>query len=462
MKKFFYPLIFSLLSYTSYSQQDLSLLFLSEVGQHTFANPAFESEYDISVGIPLLSSNYIGFSNSGFTYNDVFSRERGILRLNLNNLVGELDNKNYFEADASINILHVGYRSSDRLYLTFNLSARSFKSVMYPGDLVDFVVAGNEPFIGEELSVAPVVESFSFVELGVGASYKLNERLNIGARLKILGGIESATTQNSQLNLLTDADTYHLTAVANASLFTSNFQRMDAEGLDLSNVNFMNNLGIALDLGATYQVTDRLELGLSLLDLGAISWKENTYEYYLDPDEANYTFEGEPINELFEDGSAPFSAIIDTIQENFDFQERTITSYSTALPVKSYLTGKYRISNSLSAGAALFMQHYKDRWKSGLGLNLTKQFSRQITTSFTYSMRDNTYNNFGGGISLNLKPVQLYLVSDNLLNALYYGVTDGKFNGYINNARSMNFRFGINLVFGDRKRPQLPPSSGHY
>lgn len=462
MKKFFYPLILSLLSYITYGQQDLSLLFLSEVGQHTFANPAFESEYDVSVGIPLISSNYIGFSNSGFTYNDVFSRESGSLHLNLNSLVGELDNKNYFEADASLNILHVGYRRSDRLYLSFNLTARSYKSAMYPGDLVDFVVAGNEPFIGERLSISPLIESFSFVELGFGASYTINNRLNIGARLKVLGGIESATTQNSQLDLFTDADTYHLTAVAHATLFTSNYQRMDSEGLNLGNVNFMNNLGIALDLGATYQITDRLELGVSLLDLGAISWKENTYEYYLDPDKANYTFEGEPINELFEDGSAPFSAIIDTIQENFDFQERTIISYSTALPVKSYLTGKYQISNSLRAGAVLFLQHYQDRWKSGLGLNLTKQFSRQITTSLTYSMKDNTYNNFGGGISLNLKPVQLYLVSDNLLNALYYGVTDGKFNGYINNAQSMNFRFGINLVFGQRKTPQLPPLDQGY
>lgn len=458
MKKFFYPLFLLLLSYTGYSQQDLSLLFLSEVGQHSYANPAFHSEYELTIGIPILSSNYIGLSNSGFTYNDIFSRENGSLRLNLDDLVGELSDVNHFEADASIDLLQLGYRTSERLFLSLNLTARSYKSVMYPGDLVDFLVAGNEPFIGEQLRVSPKVESFSFVELGLGASYKLTERLRIGGRLKLLGGIESATTQNAQLDLLTDADTYHLTAVANASLLTSNFQRMDAEGLDLGNINFVNNLGVAVDLGATYEVTDRLELGLSLLDIGAIKWKENTYEYYLDPQEANYTFEGSPINELFEEGSAPFSAIIDTIQDNFDFQERSSTAYTTSLPVKSYLTGKYRFSNSLSAGAAVFMQHYQDRWKTGLGLNLTKQFSRLLTTSFTYSMREDTYNNFGGGISLNLKPVQLYLVSDNLLNALYYGVTDGKFNGYINNSRSMNIRFGINLIFGDRDRPELPSS----
>ena len=458
MKKLLYSLLLTSLPLAGYSQQDLSLLFLSEVGQHSYANPAFESEYGLTVGLPILSSNYVGLSNTGFTYNDVFSRNNGSLYLNLDNLVGELDDVNHFEADASIDLLHLNYKADEYLSFSLNLTARTYKNVMYPGDLVDFIVAGNEPFIGDQLSVSPAVESFSFVELGLGASYRLTERLRIGGRLKLLGGIESATTQHAQLDLQTDADTYHLTAVANASLLTSNFQRMDAEGLDLRNVNFMNNLGFAIDIGATYQVTDRLEVGLSLLDLGSVKWKENIYEYYLDPQQANYTFEGSPINELFEDGSAPFEAIIDTIQDNFDFQERTSSSYSTSLPVKSYLTGKYQLTNSLSAGAAVFMQHYQDRWKSAVGLNLTKQFSRLLTTSLTYSMREDTYDNFGGGISLNLKPVQFYLVSDNLLNALYHGVTDGKFNGYINNSRSMNVRFGINLVFGDRDRPSLPAS----
>ncbi len=460
MKKFLYTSLISLIALTGYGQQDLSLVFLREVGQHNFANPAFQPEYQVNVGLPIISSNYIGLSNSGFSYNDVISKENGSLYLNLDNLVGTLDDKNYFEADANVDLLHLSFRTTDRLFLSFNLSARTHKSAMYPGDLVDFIVAGNEPFIGEQLNVSPTVESFSFAELGFGASYKLTDRFTVGGKLKLLGGIENATTNHAELHLQTEADTYHLTAVANASLLTSNFQRMDEDGFDLGNLNFMNNLGFAVDLGATFQASDRLQLGISVLDLGSIKWKENLYEYYLDPAQANYTFEGSPINDLFKDGEAPYNAIIDTIQDNFEFQERTTSAYSTSLPVKSYLTGNYQISNSLSAGAAIFMQHYQDRWKSGLGLNLTKQFGRVLTTSFTYSMREDTYNNFGGGISLNLKPVQFYLVSDNLLNAVYHGVTDGKLNGYINNAQSMNLRFGINLVFGQRERQPVPSSLG--
>ena len=458
MKKFLYTTIISFITLTGYGQQDLSMVFLREVGQHSFANPAFQPEYQVNVGLPVISSTYVGLSNTGFSYNDVFSKENGSLYLNLDNLVGTLDQENYFDADASIDLIHLSFRTTDRLYLSFNFSARTYKSVMYPGDLVDFIVAGNEPFIGEQLNVSPAVESFSFTELGFGASYQLTDRLTIGGRLKLLGGIENATTNHAELQLQTEADTYHLTAVANASLLTSNIQRIDQDGFDFGDFNVMNNLGFAVDLGATFQATDRLQLGVSVLDLGSIKWKENLYEYYLDPDQANYTFEGSPINDLFKNGEAPYNAIMDTIQDNFEFQERVTGSYSTSLPVKSYLTGNYQISNSLSTGAAFYMQHYDDRWKTGLGLNLTKQFSNILTTSFTYSMREGTYDNFGGGFSLNLKPVQIYLVSDNLLNALYHGVTDGKLNGYINNSKSMNFRFGINFIFGPRERPELPSS----
>src|SRR5690625_4892024 len=101
MKKFLYTILLSIIAFTGYGQQDLSLVFLKEVGQHNFANPAFQPEYQVNVGLPILSSNYIGLSNSGFSYNDVISKENGLLYLNLDNLIGTLDDKNYFEADAS-------------------------------------------------------------------------------------------------------------------------------------------------------------------------------------------------------------------------------------------------------------------------------------------------------------------------------------------------------------------------
>lgn len=465
MKKFLCTISILFLGYTSYSQQDHTFLFMPEVGQHIYANPAFTPSYKVSIGLPLISSNYIGLSNTGFTYNDIISRqEDGSLHLTLDKLSGELNEENFLEGNVSADLLHLGIRTSDRFFLSLNATVKSHKSLMYPGDLINFLVAGNAPFIGEQLSISPRVESLSYLEMGVGASYEITDKLTLGGRFKLLGGIENATTQHARLDLMTEADTYHLTVQADASLLTTNFQQEDGEDFDPS--NFMSNSGFAVDLGATYQVNDKLQLGLSVLDIGAINWKENTYEYYLDPEVAEYTFKGSPINELFEEGSAPFDAISDTISNNFEFQERRAAAYKTSLPMKSYLTGNYQISRSLSTGAALFLQHYEEQWQTGFSANLAKRFGRVLSTSLSYSVRENSYNNFGAGVSLNLSPIQLYLVSDNLLNAAYHGIADGAINGYINNSNSMNLRFGVNFIFGrekqkEEKEQQEEPSSNN-
>jgi len=66
-----------------------------------------------------------------------------------------------------------------------------------------------------------------------------------------------------------------------------------------------------------------------------------------------------------------------------------------------------------------------------------------FTLSYTYTT---TYwKNIGAGISLNAGPVNIYLISDNTLNAIFWTAE----------ARAVNFWFGVNLIFGYKKCLEL-------
>lgn len=436
-------------SIVTYGQHEHTLHFMPDVGQASYTNPALMPNYKVILGLPGISSNYFQVANTGFAYSNMISKqEDGSTYLSLNKLVDNLNTKNYVQANANIDLLHLTFRANPRLFLSLSLRAKSFKQFMYPRDLFAFAVQGNGSYIGQSLHVSPEMESASYAELGIGGAYRVNNKLTIGARLKALGGMENITTRFSDLQITTNEDNFNVTIEAGASVLTSNLQRWDEEEFQMANAaEYMNNKGFAVDLGATYKFNERFTAGFSLVDFGAIKWTEDTYEYFLDPENARHTFSGAEIDDLRGDGVGSFDGIQTSIEENFVFEDRKTAAYTTPLPAKAYLSGTYELSPTITAGSVFFMEQYRERWNPGFSVNMAKEWSL-LAASLSYSMMNETYNNVGGGISLNLTPLQIYVVSDNLVTAAYHGAAKGVLNDYVNNAQSLNLGFGINFVFG--------------
>lgn len=438
----------------AHAQHEHTLHFMPSIGQYNYTNPALRPNYKVTIGLPGISSNYFSFANSGFKYKEMvtWQEQDQTLHLTLNNFIDELGEKNYFEVDANIDLFNLTFKASPRLFLSFNVTAKTYKRLMYPRDMFDFVVKGNGNLLGQTLNLSPKMESATYLEVGVGGSYRVNKKLTVGTRFKVLRGVENITTKQSDLQLTTDADNYNIDIQAGVSVLTSNINRLENEDIELSDAaDYLDNKGYAFDIGATYQLNDRITVGLSFLDIGTIRWTEDTREYYMDPENAAYTLEGAQVKDLMDDGSGPFEAVADSIEANFEFEERATGTYSSPLPAKSYLSGSYKISNTVTTGAVFFMEKFRERWNGGFSANIAKEFGARMAASLSYSMMNRSFDNVGAGLSFNFAPLQLYFVSDNLINAAYHGITKGELNGYINNVKSVNLRFGINFVFGREK-----------
>jgi hypothetical protein len=319
---------------------------------------------------------------------------------------------------------------------------------MVPRDLLGLAIVGTEPFIGRSAQLAPELESMTYLENAFGGSYAITKDLTVGARFKLLKGVTSITTENSLFSLTLD-DSYNMTVQGSLDTRTSGINELDTVDFDpaASYRRYRQNNGFALDVGATYRLFDRLTVGASLTDMGSIKWRNDTYNYSLDPAKANYTFRGIDINQVV-NNEATLQADLDSLEQKFVLDEKPMGAYRSPLPGKAYLSGVYEVRRNFTAGMVLAFEKFRGRFSPALTLGANKHFGRRMSAAVSYTIASRSANNLGLGWSLNLPPFQFYVVGDNLLRLPLTLATRGEINSYVNSMQYFNMRLGINWVWG--------------
>ena len=432
---FFGVMIIVCMTINANAQQEATLYFMSYVPQSSYLNPAFIPKQKLSIGIPG-SSVFVQYGNNGFSYTDFVSKQGGVVTADLDKLYGSLKDKNYIVNATQADLLRVNFRLTPKLFFLINATAKSYSSVMLPKELAGILLKGTTPLVASSSSFALEGESTTYGELGVGAAYQVNPKLSVGGRVKFLTGIVSGSTESARGNIALD-NNYSVTLSADANIRTSGIKNIENGKIS----DYLKNSGLSFDLGGTYRLLKNLTLSASVLDIGSISWQNDLNAYSLDSRKANYTFKGIDLQKVLDGDDNYLTAEGDSLKKHFTFKETTTAGYSTLLPAKAYLGGRYNLKERLSVCALLFTEQYRGRFLPGFSASLQKDFGRWVSTSVSYSVINGIFNNIGGGLSLNLAPVQLYFVGDNLLSAPFS----------INSIQNFNLRFGLNLIFGAEK-----------
>ena len=453
------PILLSITA-KSLAQVEGTMPFMTSLPQVTYYNPAFKPAYKFSVGLPG-SSIFAQYGNNGFTYNDFISKQGNLLVADLNKLYNAMGDQNYINTNAQVDLFRMSLKVNPRLYITLNATAKGYNRLLVPREITGIFANGTEPYINNKATFSPKAEATEYLEYGLGAAYTINKKLTVGLKLKILRGLINATTEHAVYNLSL-SDTYAITATGDADLRTSGIHNFNQPNYSLEN-NWKDyvgssNSGLAFDVGGTYQVNDKLMIGLSLIDIGSITWKNDTYGYQHDPAKATYTWSGINIQDLLNGNSNYTNSLTDSLSKKFKFTEGVIGAYTTSLPGKIYLSGTYRLRQSVHISALAFAEIFRGRFLPGFSTSVNKEFGRRLSASISYTLSNNSFNNLGGGLSLNLPPIQIYIVSDNLLT-LGFGALRKDLNSVANNAHSINVRTGINFVFGWDKTPEKQPYS---
>lgn len=185
-----------------------------------------------------------------------------------------------------ITLLSAGFKAWGG-YNTISLDARTNVGLSLPYELFAFAKnTGNQSYdIGDIHAHAQ-----SFVQLALGHSRQIDDRLRVGAKMKLLFGVARADAEIKDLRAdLSGPDKWTMTGQAMANVSMKGFTykeeqkeyKVDGQGtyrrvndVDVDGAG-LGGFGMAFDFGATYKIDDDWTVSAALLDLGFIGWSNN-------------------------------------------------------------------------------------------------------------------------------------------------------------------------------------------
>jgi len=451
--------------------QNNTLYFMHAVPQSIHTNPAISYQCRTYIELPVLSTIRYSYANTGFGYHDAIHYGAGSnadsLIIDLDNLEKKLKKRNYLRNDVTVNLLGAGFQLLDDYYVHFNISSSSETRLGYPGDLVALKDGNWDLAAGESRDIdlsGLGANGSNYLQMAAGISTELFSGLYVGVTLKYLKGAANISSQRTDLTLETEGDSMRIRANTDYSVRTSFPMQVsyDPQGfvsdVDISNSfsnilgdYFLNkNHGGAIDLGVIYEYNDQLSLAASLIDLGAIHWASNVQQFDAN---AEVEFAGFDLRSYAATGGSTdfLEALIDSIAETFQF-ETTVKPYWSTLSPKLYVGATYQVYPKIQV-SALTRTEFFDR-RPHFALTLAGMYSPLpfLHGTLSYSMMNNRYDHLGFGLVMGGKGTQFYIVSDHIPIRWVRDTGTGALWPY--NARTMNIRLGVNLVFGceDRER----------
>lgn len=444
MKKHIIIITAILLASIGGNAQDIGLSTMSNLWQTNTINPAKLSDRKFILSLPGISGSY---ATDGITFNDITrTNENGELVVNANQLVDALGIENNLGAtfQAETFSLVVG---GNKWQAGISHAIKSDHHAMLPQTLAQFGLQGNQQFIGQTVDIAPEFNSQTYSEWSLSLALTL-DRLTIGIRPKLLGGIANLSSSDGMASVHTaDDGVYTMTLESDYQIQSAGILSIDGlegtEGdveVDLTDIaagDLINgkNSGFGLDLGATFQLTDNILISGSILDIGSINWTENASVY---TSQGEHVYKGLDFINVLEDDDVDFSEVGDTLAEIFQF-EKNSTSYRTNLTMRTYWTIDYQMTERLRVGALIHSRHINSQLLPTFGVNANLDLGRWWTLGTVISQGKSTGFNVGANTAVRLGPVQLFASTDNMLGMLNpLGTSSG------------HVRFGMNLAFGKR------------
>lgn len=348
-----------------------------------------------------------------------------------------LKKNNRLSVNLKLQLFGVGFKAFGGVNVV-DMNIRSNTNVAVPKSLFEFMKSTGAKSDYDISNLG--VRTENYLELGLGHSRDINEKLRIGAKVKFLFGLAYADLDAKQLHLHLSDDCWKINGdiQARAALMGTNLKyeegkedpetgRPRVDDLD----DFQGGLsgfGMAFDLGATYKVIPDLTLSASITDLGFISWNNVN----IASSAGNWEFDGFENVYVANDANKEGNTIDDQFEKIGDDLEDMFAVYSD---------GKGHETKALAATI-------------NLGAEYTLPQYRKLRFGFLYSSRlAGKYSYHSGMFSANVAPVKWFDASLSI-GFTSSGVTGGLVASL--HARHFNIFMGTDRFFGKHNKDFIP------
>lgn len=477
IKKQSYLLIFLIaIIIADASGQNGQLMYFMNLPQNHFMNPALRPSNKIYVGLPGISGINISSNNNYLNFSDVILK--GEIKDSLitflhpdydpAKFLAKIKDINSIGTEAMVQLLGVGFSVGRDGYVFIDVNERVQSDLVLPGDLFRLALYGNERFVGKTIDLSSLkADMKAYHEFGVGYSRNITDKLRIGVKAKLLLGVTAVSVVNKSFGITVNNDYTH-TLYADLSVNMSGpirvnttadirklvFDTEDPFKASHDTWNFLSgrkNPGLGLDIGAEYDLTERIFLSASVTDLGFIRWKKDLTNLKADN---QFKFSGVNMTDFFTGDKSLDeigSDIVDSLANKFVLSN-TRQPFTTYLPFGVSLAGSYNINKKISVGLVSYSRVSGKRIREALTLSANLNITSVFSASIGYTAENYRYDNLGAGIAFRAGVTQFYLISDRIplvWNKIY---NDNHTIFLPANWNTINLRLGMNLVFGNKEK----------
>ena len=438
-----------------------SMFFMPGVPQSNRINPAIQPGCGFYLGFPLMAPLRLQVNSSSLAFSDVIYYNSEIDALitplhpdaNKDDFLNELDDVNYMLANFGTSLGSFGFRAG-KSFFSFDLTTRVDGAIYYPKGIFEFLFNGAPDSSNISLSgIGADVNSFNEFSLGWSKKDFILPNLDIGVRGKALFGLANLTTMNSSFELTTSMDEWNLRSnmQVNASApsfvtFNDDFESND-EPVIIDEEFFENpdpveiakrlvspdQFGLAMDIGVNYRVIPQLQLSASVLDIGRIKWNNAAAGSF----NFEYDFTGVEMNPFTGVDTSFVTELTDALIDSLKF--KTLDKpYFSKLNTKLLVGASYYPVEKIGFGLLSRTDFLNEKVAQQFTGSVNMTTGKFINLSLSYSYMSRTFNNMGAGISFNVGPLNLYVISDNIISGALMPL----------DTRAVNLWFGMNLTSG--------------
>lgn len=462
---------------TGGAAQNSQVLYHMNLPQNHLLNPAMKPASRIYVGLPVLTGINLNVTNNFLNFSDVFKPGQEISKSTLaflspdfdrDKFLNKINDLNYIEPKVSVQLLGLGFTTGNDLYIFLDVIDNADVNFVAPRDLLRLVFLGNEEFVGQTLDLSDMKVDFSYYhEIGIGASKNITPKLRFGAKAKVLFGIMGGTFQNYAMNLtVNDNNTNTLQSnmamdisgpvyfypdygnkIGDVDFDDERFKTADGIASFLTNTK---NTGFGLDLGAEYTVNDNIVLSAAITDVGFIKWKSDLSNIKAVGD---VTFSGLDFADIYVGTSTiddVMGSLVDSLKNAFVIGAKK--PFTTKLPAGVAIGGKYILNDKFSIGLLSYSRISGQQIKEALTVSGNMNIGNKVSASLCYTACNHNYTNLGLGVGFRASVFQFYFMADRIPLGWKKAGTSGDSFTLPANWNTLQTRFGMNLVFGNKER----------
>jgi len=436
----------------AFGQNKQILYGFSDIPQSLMLNPGSKTNLQKHLGIPLLSQIHLNGGSSGVTVFDIFGESDVDISTRLRQKVFSMANTDFFTVTQQLELLNLGWRSESDFYFSGGIYEEVDFIAYFPKFFAILALDGNQPFIGTPFSLDEINSRGDAVMVyHFGVNKQVTKKLTVGVRAKLYSSLGSYSTTDNSGTFITaqvpgSENIYeHRLDDANLVVRTSGI-----EDGGVGNAFFGGNMGVGVDLGASYDISERVYVTASALDVGAIFHSKKLRSYNIRGD---YTLDG--LEFLFPNEGDPFPYYDELEQavEDAVYSETFDEKYTEWRPTKLNASAVYKFGKGINTSGEcdcrntgssvdreqeVGLQFYGISRPKSWQMAGTLFYSRRITDKFsakaTYTVDSFSDSNIGLGGSATFGKFNMYLAVDNLLKY-----------GNLAKAKSVSLQLGFNI-----------------